>query len=593
MFTRRSIESLALLALVFVTAGCSTLYSSTNDALPETQAQRDVLPPVRATLNVNGGRGNPRVLMFLALSGGGSRAAYFSAATMWRLQTVRPEVDLLAEVDVMSGVSGGSLAAAYYAVTRDGSLRHPNAANRLAPEVGAAVGTAGPLSMLSVDTASGTIVCSAPLPEPAVQIARALFADDPRAAALVTGLCTQAALKDLRVWERESLHAGMRRNYVARLFGNFFWPNNIARYWLTAYDRADIMAQTFADNLFDTPLAGRDLSMADLNPERPFLILNATNASEQTLFHTPQIDEMPFGSVFTFTDEDFTTHLASDVRRYSLARAVMASSAFPVVFPAMTLRDFRPDFHPACKKTPRDPGDYCEGARYMHVFDGGNSDNLGLKSIKRMLLHQAADASLAQYDRVIVVLVDAFATPPGTARKKNDPRGWFDRIADLNVVDAVDSLLRANRGNLIKEFNESQLSWDHEDDCIANKDESRELPRALCVRLMEAGLASPLALHDKLVFYHIGFDDVEGAPDLRKRLNHIATSFSIRDGDVAALDAAVQKILQPNNPCIKAIAELVVRERATTADVSDARARCKRVDKLPPSSIGQQKGERE
>ena len=585
MRTPHPSQTLALLALTVASAGCSTLYSYTNEALPETQAQRAALPPVRATLNVNGGRGNPRVLMFLALSGGGSRASYFSAAAMWRLHTAHPDVDLLAEVDVMSAVSGGSLAAAYYAVTRDVSLRLPEAARRLAP----ALGAPGPLSMLSVDTVSGTIACNAPLHVAAVHRVTALLADDPRGAALVTGLCGQTARKDLRVWERDSLLARMRRNYVNRMLGNFFWPNNIVRYWFTAYDRADIMAQTFADNLFDTPLAGLDLSMADLNPERPFLILNSTNASEQTLVHTPQIDEMPFGSVFTFTDEDFTAHAASNVRSYSLARAVMASSAFPVVFPAMTLRDYRPDFHPACRKVPRDPGDYCEGGRYLHVFDGGNSDNLGLKSIKRVLLNKAADRSLAEYDRVIVLLVDAFATPPGTARKKNDPRNWFDRIADLNVVDAVDSLLRANRGNLINEFNNGQLAWNHEDDCIRNKDESRELPRVLCERLIAAGIQSPLALHDKLVFYHVGFDDLEGDPALRKRLNQISTSFSLGGGDVAALDAAVDNILHPDNPCIQALAGLVQRERASTADVSEARAKCKGTDKLPPGSNGAQR----
>src|SRR2546430_13672047 len=34
-----------------------------------------------------------------------------------------------------------------------------------------------------------------------------------------------------------------RSNYIARWIGNWFWPLNIAKFWLTAFDRTDIMAQ--------------------------------------------------------------------------------------------------------------------------------------------------------------------------------------------------------------------------------------------------------------------------------------------------------------------------------------------------------------
>src|SRR5438552_1779769 len=46
----------------------------------------------------------------LALSGGGSRSANFSAACMFQLQ----RIGLLEHVDYISSVSGGSLTAAYY-----------------------------------------------------------------------------------------------------------------------------------------------------------------------------------------------------------------------------------------------------------------------------------------------------------------------------------------------------------------------------------------------------------------------------------------------------------------------------------------------
>lgn len=71
----------------------------------------------------------------LALSGGGSRSANFSAACMFQLE----RVGLLGRVDYISSVSGGSLPAAYYCATGDGwnpgnvqkKLTYPFASNVL------------------------------------------------------------------------------------------------------------------------------------------------------------------------------------------------------------------------------------------------------------------------------------------------------------------------------------------------------------------------------------------------------------------------------------------------------------------------------
>ncbi len=561
-------------AIALAASGCTSLYSHTNKSLPPPEHKVE-LPPARATLNVSGERGNPKVLMFLSLSGGGSRAAYFSAAAMLKLQTVMAPTDLLAEVDVISAVSGGALAGATYAATRDIELRRPDLALILAPHSGPS--SPDRLPELAVNTVDGTIRCSAPLSPPSQTRINDLLASTFNAARAVTALCDQSAMTDLRPWNADWVRERMQRNYLWRWFGSWFLPINIVRYWTTAHDRADIMAQTFADSLFDTPTFGRDLSMADLNPKRPFLILNATNASQQIRHGSPQIDETPFGSVFTFTDEDFRTQLASDIRSYELARAVMAASAFPVVFPAMTLRDYRPAFHEACKRTPVVDHDYCERDRYMHVFDGGNSDNLGLKSIKRVLLQMHASGEINKYDSVIVLLIDAFAVPPGMRRTQPDPRGVLDYFLDLNVTQAVDSLLQLNREALIDEFADRQLKWTPRD-C---ENETRELPAPLCAALKARNIKPPLNMQERLVFYHVGFDDVRDDLKLRERLNRIPTSFTISTSDVKTLDEAVNAIVTPDNPCLVAIAALVNKSTATPDDVKGAQIECDREDVLP------------
>ena len=571
--SRRLAGFAVVLLLGLAASGCALVprLASTNRPLV---VPAETAAPVRATLAIDALRGNPRVLVLLALSGGGSRSAYFASQVMMKLRDVMPETDLLAEVDALSAVSGGSLPAAYYALSVDDTLRRPALARRLA----ALLPGSPALAVVSADAASGTVRCTAPLAEPARAALGTLLADDAASAEAVAALCAQARQENRRLWNAAEVHEQMTKNYLGRMFGNWLWPANVLRYWFSAFDRADIMAQTFADNLFDSPTGGHDFTFGEIEPARPYLILNSTNATEQGADDARHPDEMPFGSVFTFTQDDFTSQLAADIGRYSVARAVMASSAFPVVFPAMTLCDFR-DTEPAA--TPTDAARAarrCPPDRYVHVFDGGNADNLGLKSLKRALLQMVADGRLepSAIDTIVVLTVDAFATPPGTPRSKNDPRDLLDFIVDTNVTDAVDSLLRSNRNNLLKEFNEGALRWTAAD-C---SHESRDLPPALCERLAVLAPAQVVPLADRMVFYHVGFDDVRD-PALRRRLNTISTSFTIDAEGIAAIDAAVAAVMKPDNPCLVAIDALVRATPAQPASVAGARRACARIDRQP------------
>lgn len=540
--------------------GCST-FAAFNRELAEGSGPA---PPSRATFAVDGARGNPRVLMFLAASGGGSRAAYLSAATMLRLQTVFADVDLLREVDVLSAVSGGALAAAFYAVTRDVTL--PLDAGAALPALG----------KLAVDAQARALRCSAPLDDNEQRQVRRALAANPRLAGAVIDLCAQAPLTRLREWNEATVKDRMRRDYLLRWFGNWFWPLNVIRYWFTAFDRSDIMSQTLADNLFDSPTVGTDLTFADLNPTRPYLILNATNATEQTARDNPVPQDYAFGTVFTFTAQDFRERLASDLASYEVARGVMASSAFPLVFPTMTLEDFRP--RRWCRERRPADSDTCQRRHFLHVFDGGNSDNLGLKSVRRALAQLAVDGRLERYDAIVVMLVDAFTRPPGVARTDADPRTPLSFLLDTNVVDAVDSLLQANRINLIEEFRAAKLQIRHSD-CDP---ETRALPAALCERFARAYPGGEIELSDRLFFYHFGFDDV-GALDaaLKEKLDRIPTSFRLAADDARLIDAAVDRVLTADNDCLRQIRALVLGEQRS---VAAANRICRDVDAVPKAA---------
>jgi NTE family protein len=103
-----------LLALTALLAQGCTAYFAVNDPVPETGPMAGYRPRTRP----QAGRSN-ELLLTLAFSGGGTRAAAFAYGVLEELAETLLAFDgrervLVDEVDVISGVSGGSFTAAYY-----------------------------------------------------------------------------------------------------------------------------------------------------------------------------------------------------------------------------------------------------------------------------------------------------------------------------------------------------------------------------------------------------------------------------------------------------------------------------------------------
>lgn len=432
------------LSLTVFLCGCSS-FSHTNVALKD----QDAPTATKASILIQKDRGKKeKILFILSLSGGGSRAAYFSAATMLALEKVfeHDNLNLLEEVDIISSVSGGSLPAAYYAI--------------------------------SVDAA-----------------------DD------------EAGYFSTRKWDEHTVKELMSKNYKLRWIGNWFWPTNIAKYWFTAFDRTDIMAQTLADNMFDRKVNGKnilsnDLKFKDIKQDRPNIVINATDGTNKTgsVFESNDIP-----TPFTFTDEDFKTWVNSDIEEYDISRAVMASASFPAAFNSMTLKNFNKD----------------TVDQYFHVFDGGNIDNLGLASVKRIINKNIAQSPENYYSKIIVVLVDSYTENMGISSSRYDGRDMLSYIADLNFIDSFNSLLSINRLRVIKDFNDYMKSF-HGD------------------------------TYD-YVFYHLDFSEIQDE-NLRKKVNSIPTDFSINSASAKAIDKAVEMIITPENKCLKKIRNLILNQ---------------------------------
>jgi len=337
-------STVGAVCLLLVIGGCHILPGhwrpGWNERWPDATPVPDTAGSWRLTdLETKDGR-----FVALAISGGGSRAANFGAAVMLELQ----RRNLLEQVDVISGVSGGTLPTVYYGLG---------------------------------DKA---------------------------------GAFTEPAL-------REALGYDFQSSWIRR----WFLPQNIFRYWFSDFTRSDIMVQVFNNNLY------HKATFAELRPH-PKILLNSTVHNDHTRF--------------TFTDDRFAA-LHSVLATYHVANAVNASSAFPGAFQDVTLQK------------------YVEPPQFIHLYDGGPIDNLGVQAILEYMNRNILGTSL---DRLfpkgcLIIVVDA--TPASEHPELNaerSSRASIDYFVDTNALDAMDAMLMESRRTLLARMGISVEKQDQE-----------------------------------------------------------------------------------------------------------------------------------
>jgi predicted acylesterase/phospholipase RssA len=196
----------------------------------------------------------------------------------------------------------------------------------------------------------------------------------------------------------------MGHDFQSEVLGRWLSPPNLLRYWFTETTKSDTVVAVLDDELF------HDATYADLNPARPKLLLNATNALT--------------GEPFVISDESFT-ELEPSLASFSVARAVYMSAAYPGLFEPVALR----------KKSDA-PGSSARPA--VLAYDGGPVDNLGVKTLMNLLSHTAERRSLATlYPRgCFIIAIDATprigaengeALPAATVLLKSNRREVLER----------------------------------------------------------------------------------------------------------------------------------------------------------------------
>ena len=339
-------------------------------------ASRPINPPITKADPATGYRFQTRQahfkdkdnLVILAFSGGGTRAAAFSYGVLEFLRRTEivgregNKLRLLDEVDIITGVSGGSFTALAYGLYGD-----------------------------------------------------KLFTD----------------------YEQRFLKRDVQGEIITRTFSPSYWGN----LWSTGWGRSELASQLYDEILFKGATFG-DLNRGD----GPMILASATDIST--------------GGRFVFNQTTFDV-LCSDLNAVPLSRAAAASSAVPVVLSSITINNYGGTCHttlppwvplftganpprPAARviRSLKQLEAYGDGVHrpYLHLVDGGVSDNVGMRGVLDALeileaLHEVdVPTPLDRVRRIIVFIVNSLSSPPTNWDESETPPGTLDILLKATGV---------------------------------------------------------------------------------------------------------------------------------------------------------------
>lgn len=309
----------------------------------------------------------------------------------------------------------------------------------------------------------------------------------------------------------------LRRNVQGALALRMLSPVNWVRLASPHFNRID-MAAEYYDGIFD----GRTFRDLEQRGRRPFIVLNAT--------------DMSLVSRFEFTQDQFDV-LGSDLSSYPISRAVAASSAFPILLSPLTVHNhaqpagYKPpgwlenaledrELAPrefACatavksyidEKSPRG-----KSRPFIHLLDGGLSDNVGLRGPAYAMTSAQNLWSMkgllnTTIKHLVVITVNAKTDAPGAWDRKKDAPGL------LGMFSVVSTGPMGNYSDETVQYVSDYLESARQNQAIA----------AGFAKLK--GGAAPML--NKADFYHIevNFQNVKDATE-REYLLRVGTNFSL------------------------------------------------------------------
>ena len=271
----------------------------------------------------------------------------------------------------------------------------------------------------------------------------------------------------------------LSRNFESELVWRILTPTNWLRLPSGTFGKSDLFAELYDETVFD------HATFADLKKAGgPFVIINGTDVTS--------------GARFSFTQDQFDA-ICADLMQVPLARAVATSTALPPLLTPVTFENRGgtcgmkiPTWQTVAEATARDsetPGRALLRARalqayanpsrpYVHVFDGGLSENLGLAEVIRAfeILKVAPDESvlpaLRRARKIVVIAVNALRFPEVDWDKQDAPpdtdiltdQMWsipVDRITLDGVEQVRDKLAAWEAGSPERRSYLAQVSFEN------------------------------------------------------------------------------------------------------------------------------------
>ncbi len=316
----------------------------------------------------------------------------------------------------------------------------------------------------------------------------------------------------------------LRRDIEGALLRGLFDPLR----WCSGSVRTEMAVDYYRDALFG------DATFADLmRPDGPMVLINTS--------------DLGHGVRFTFLQEYFNL-LCSDLSSFSLARAVTASSAVPVIFDPVVVENYagcakglppwlidarkRAGGDADMRMVVDDDSAYIDkvGHRYAHFVDGGITDNLGLRAMLEVVevLGGARDylqtLQIQPPRRIAVIAVNAAAgTRQGIDASVQQP-------TIEQTLDAVTNIqMYRYDTDTLQDMQQGLARWTQQ-------------------------LSKPQRPVDAY-FVRLSFEDVPDLP-LRRFLNEIPTSLALSAEQVDSLIAAGRALLRTNAEFRRLVASL-------------------------------------
>jgi NTE family protein len=308
----------------------------------------------------------------------------------------------------------------------------------------------------------------------------------------------------------------LRRNIQSAIVWRVFWPWNTVALVTPWMSRSDIAKGIYHGSVFE------ESTFADLQDARgPKVWINATDLSS--------------GERFVFTQGYFDA-ICSDMGQLPIAYAVAASSAVPMLLSPVS---FESNAGTCGAEVPQalldgldarqtDPRRYRAvsgflqysdpAKRYLHLVDGGISDNLGLRAGLDSVsavggLRKLAEMTHVEMQKHIIII---------SANAETDPPRKLDLSA---AAPGFAAMMGAVSGAQIRRYNFETLLF------------AREAMQNWIAKANREG--AEVMGH----VIEVSLDNIRDS-DERRALKGIRTSFSLKDEEVDALRAAGRKLLE-------------------------------------------------